>query len=51
MSKTLIEQLNNDSDDDLSEEINDKLSELWTGMKNKRKLMIRNLTPGNSRRS
>lgn len=31
------QQINNESDDELNEEINDKLSELWTGMRNKRK--------------
>jgi len=34
-----------DSDSDLSEEIHDQLSELWTNAKLKRKAMLEQLTP------
>lgn len=36
-----------------SEELNDKLNDLWTGSKNrdKRKKWLKNLTPSHSRRS
>ena len=37
------------SDEEMNEEINDKLNELWTGMNNKRKKILSNLTPGYSR--
>ena len=39
------------SDEELHEEINDKLNDLWTGMNDKRKQLVRNLTPGYSRRT
>jgi hypothetical protein len=39
------------SDEELNEEINDKLNELWTGMNDKRKQLLRNITPNYSRRT
>ena len=39
------------SDEELNEEINDKLNDLWTGMNDKRKQLVRNMTPSYSRRT
>jgi hypothetical protein len=37
------------SEEELNEEINDKLNELWTGVNDRRKKLVRNLTPNYSR--
>ena len=42
---------NNSSDEEMNEEINDKLNKLWSGMNSKRKQLVKNLTPGYSRQS
>lgn len=39
------------SEEQLNEEINDKLNELWTNMNNKRKKLVKSMTPGYSRRT
>ncbi|CAM6001684.1 unnamed protein product [Sphagnum balticum] len=39
------------SDDEMNEELNDKLNELWTGAAEKRRELIRNKTPSYSRRT
>jgi len=43
--------MKSESDEEFSEELNDKLNELWTGAAQKRREMIKNKTPAYSRRS
>lgn len=39
------------SDEDLNQEINEKLDQLWTGMDKKRKNLVKSMTPHYSRRT